>query len=151
MAIIVNDEISGAMVRLAEYSKDADLLNLIGEVLDRSIQKNFKVGGRYGMLDGETWTGGTSKWTGLSGNYERWRTKHGYTGGVLQVHSLLKNSITYKVTARGELEIGSALEKAAYLQYGVEGVMPARPFIVVQDEDIEEIGILISEYIASRA
>lgn len=133
----------------------------VGEILLRSIDRNFREGGRYGTLgDDDQWTGGVNNWIeskrALGKTEARGRKgKKGATGPA--GHTLLDTgqlaaSITKQVTADC-VPIGTNKAYAAIHQYGgVTGrndsvTLPARPFLVVQDEDLEEIERAAADFI----
>ena len=124
----------------------------IGEIIVASVQRNFSVGGRYGT-DNE-FGGGSNTWT------PSLRAEKG--GVTLNDTNILSNSITYNVVGPEELEVGTNIEYGAIHHYGgtieakqspflmfrlatgrfvmVKSVeIPERPFLVVQNEDLEEI------------
>ncbi|MCK5740574.1 MAG: phage virion morphogenesis protein [Chlorobi bacterium] len=118
----------------------------IGHVLLKSIQENFDVGGRYSRSS-PIGTGGTDRWFDLSEVTIAQRTKKGYwPGKILQQTGILASSITFTVNSDG-VSVGSNLSYARDLQYGTD-IMPPRPFLVVQEEDITKIMFKYTEYFA---
>lgn len=116
----------------------------IGEILDSSIQKNFREGGRYAS-DGEGgWTGGTNKWI------ESIRAE-AQNGQTLQDTGGLAASITYHASEDGVV-IGTNKAYGAIQQFGGEAgkgnsvILPPRPYIVIQEEDYEDIEDAISKF-----
>ena len=102
-------------------------------VLHGSIVANFREGGR------------PKKWKPLKPSTIAGRMREGTWPGfhsaqpILMAHGTLFKSIgTVRKIGTGSLEYGTNLEKATYLQYGTKK-MPARPFVLFQDEDIEQI------------
>lgn len=134
-----------------------------GEIMLTSIDRNFEAQGRYGAA-GDV-RGGTNKWqplaratiiSRLGGN--RAFTKSGglskpaqrKLGGlkILQQRGTLAASFTKQISGN-TLTIGSNRVYAAIHHYGGQAgrgkkvFIPARPFLVVQDEDVENmIGVL---------
>jgi phage virion morphogenesis protein len=132
----------------------------IGEIMLASIDRNFREGGRFGTQDADgQWTGGPSKWieskrasgkpVELKGGRDsrgKFRKK-GATepaGQTLLDTGQLAASITYSATSSG-VTIGSNKVYAAIHQFGGQTgrnkavTLPARPYNVVQEEDLEEI------------
>ena len=113
----------------------------IGEIILSSIAANFRVGGRYSIgPDGEP-TGGNWKWP-ISGRAEK------QSGQTLVDTRQLASSITADVTEFG-LTIGTNKVYAAIHQYGgtaSETTLPPRPFLVIQEEDFEEIQDAASDF-----
>lgn len=146
----------------------------IAQALERSIEKNFEVGGRYQVVGPKEFTGGAQTWK-PSKRVQR-------TGGkTLQDRGALAASV--HVTAEGDsVRASSSMPYAAAQHYGAvidhpggtpyvviggrakflkkDGDYPAsvrftkphqivldpRPFIVVQDEDWEEfVSIIVTD------
>lgn len=110
----------------------------IGEILLASIDRNFREGGRVGTQDADgQWTGGPSKWI------ESKRAQDD-AGQTLLDTGQLAASITYSATSSG-VTIGSNKVYAAIHQFGGQTgknkavTLPARPYNVVQEEDLAEI------------
>ena len=107
----------------------------VGEVLLRSIRRNFADGGRPG------------KWPpsrrGAAGNSKRRKGKRG--GKTLIDTGRLLNSITYRATSRF-VDVGTNVIYAATHQFG-RGAIPARPFIMINDDDREPINKIMARWI----
>lgn len=130
-------------------------MKFIGETVRRSIQKNFEQEGRYGAIvadedsDDRVWLGGTGKWVDLRGTTKKQREKRGkYPGKILQVTGSLKSSINYTISG-SNIEFGSGKQYGEFLQYGTVNMAP-RPFLMIQDEDIDEIEQQFAEYLAGE-
>jgi len=130
--------------RLADMFGKPDLTDLyseIGEILLRSIGKNFRQGGRYdvGTGDGEDieFIGGATRWI------QSLRAKE-QSGDTLSDTGRLATSITKQVSSDG-VTIGTNVVYARIHNYGgttgkeYKTTLPPRPFLVVQEEDYEEI------------
>jgi phage virion morphogenesis protein len=124
------------------------LMKIIGAIIQASVQKNFEEGGR-------------PKWAPLS-PVTLLRRKS--SGGPLVVQGFaggLLGSISYKATER-KVTIGTNKIYGAVQQFGAGkgafgqtsrgapipwGDIPARPYLMVQDEDWTEIGAEVKEYL----
>lgn len=129
------------VVRLLERAKE-QLKNLqpvmgeIGEIGRSSIEKNFAVGGRP----------------------EKWKTSKralAMGGQTLVDRSILKNSITKKAFET-RAEIGTNVVYAAIHHFGGKAgrgrkvTIPARPYLMIQDEDWPGIKKALMSYIVGR-
>jgi len=95
----------------------------IGEIVLVSVQDNFDAGGR------------PKKWPALKKRQ----------GKPLQDTGRLLNSITKRVTSRSA-EVGTNVVYAATHNYGRDHI-PQREFMLLQDEDREDIREAIGEYL----
>ena len=142
-------------------SQSRSFLGEVGQIISTSIQTNFEVGGRYSMKGGVA-VGGTQRWD-ISRRAER------EGGMTLVDTSLLRQSVQARILGNGQLRVGTNLAYAAIHQFGGtvtiadrtkkkrkrKGAkngqaeeapkekrtfeMPARPYIVIQAEDIIDI------------
>jgi len=119
-------------------------LNVMGEIILSSVEMNFQQEGRYATAG--SWHGGTERWQDLAPRTKEARAKKGkWPGKKLQMsQGGLASSITKQV--RGDnLEIGTNKVYGAIHQFGGQAGrgrkvhIPARPFLVVQDEDVEDM------------
>ncbi len=104
----------------------------IAVIVSESIKCNFDEGGRYG---GGKAGGGTEKWEPPK------RVKR-YGGKTLVDTGRLRNSIGVIVS---NVQNGISVKMEAGVEYGAIHQSggrrtPRRPFLVIQDEDIEKIG-----------
>lgn len=150
----VKEAIKGYLARLSNLTP---AMKVIGSIVRTSVVKNFEVGGR------------PAKW-------EKSKKK---TGMTLINRRLLMNSINFKAH-QDRAEVGTNLIYAAIHQLGGQtaartirpvhkkalfwpGAMhpvksvnhpgsriPARPFLVVQDEDWTEIRAAVMDYVSGR-
>ncbi len=127
------------------------LMSELGEIAISSIEKNFEVGGRYSSP--ESWRGGSRKWKPLAAPTIKQRAKKGYwPGKILQRVGQLAASISKKVS-RDSVSVGTNKIYAAIQQFGGKAgrghkvTIPARPYIVIQDEDITEMKAAINNYL----
>lgn len=143
------EELAPALLR--RFTAETNLLPLyeeVGEIILSSIARNFRSGGRFAKGEGDEYIGGPSTW--LQSN----RAKE-QGGRTLQDTNVLSRSISYQATATG-ITVGSNLIYAAIHQYGGQAgrgrkvTLPARPYIVVQEEDYEEIRNAIADFYKTR-
>ncbi len=123
----------------------------IRERLLMSVEENFLEGGRY--KSGKSFEGGDTKWKKLSKATIKERTKRGdWPGQILVESGILKQSISGSVT-ENSVTIGTNVEYAAIQQFGgmagrgKKVKIPARPFLVIQDDDVEEIRKIVAKQI----
>lgn len=118
------------------------VLPAIAETIRSSIDKNFQAGGRTGD---NGYGGGSKRWTpSLRAEKEG--------GQTLVDHAILASSINVQVSGSA-ITISSNLDYAAIQNFGGPAgrnhavLLPARPFAVVQDEDLDEmIDIVVAYY-----
>ena len=105
-----------------------------GNILLKSIDDNFQLGGRY-KQEG-SFEGGSRKWVKTKKRKNKILVKDGD----------LKNRIK-KIVAVDGVEIKSSLAYSAAQQYGYKKRnLPARPFIVHQKKDIKTIGTVFKNH-----
>jgi phage gpG-like protein len=144
-------------------------LSSCGQVLLSSIDKNFVAQGRFAAA-GEV-HGGTNRWQPLSratilnriGGSSAFRQNGALRKSamrkvtsikILQQSGRLAASFTYTVSGN-TLTVGSNVIYAAIHNYGGptgrghKVAMPARPMLVVQDEDVDEMIEILSRYLFS--
>jgi len=100
----------------------------------RSIDNNFKSSGR------------PITWKPLALSTLRWKMKHGYSSKPLIRKGLLIKSIVGKIQGDNKLIMGTVVPYAKYHQFGTRSI-PKRPFLLFQDQDIQNINSLITGYI----
>ena len=152
-------------------------LETIGEILVTSIQRNFEAGGRYSKP--KSWRGGNTRWRPLSavtlfgregsGARRRDRKKANFRldgkltrrgtkrldKKILVTQGLLVGSIDWRA-GNEDLRVGTNLAYAAIHNFGGKAgrgkkvVIPPRPFMVVQDEDLEEINDALEDHLTGR-
>ncbi len=138
-----------------------------GELIKTSVKRNFEVGGRYS--EEGSWRGGTQPWQPLSiatlfaGKAGRYVAKSGkYRKGVEERfknrHILIKRgrlmkSVNYQASKSG-VRVGSNVVYAAIHQFGGQAgrgrkvSIPARPYLVIQDTDMQRIKDNLNKYLA---
>lgn len=119
----------------------------IREILQTSISYNFESGGRFGSAN--FYGGGTNKW-----KPSKRALKQG--GQTLVDTGQLAASIRVHITSINnglKIEIGSNKSYANIHQFGGKGnraYIVARPFIVIQNEDLDQIERLVIKYVKSK-
>ena len=151
--IEVDDKgVKEALRELSERMEDmTPVMRRIGELLVSSVQENFNREGRYS--EPGSWRGGSKRWQPLAPSTIKQRERLGYwPGQILTRTGRLKASITYHA-GRDYVAVGTNLVYAAIHQFGGKAGrghranIPARPFLVVQDEDLDEIREIIARAI----
>jgi len=107
-------------------------------IVQQSVGLNFDTGGRWGRR-GKV-IGGTKKWI---------PRKVSASHRILRDSGKLQGSI-YARPHKNGFSVGSELEYAAVHNFGYpEGKITARPFLVVQKEDLTDIKVLMASHITS--
>lgn len=154
----------------AKVSDMTPVMEVIGQIVRTSVVGNFEEGGRYS--EPGNWRGGNKRWAPLSistlfaGRNSRFAGKRGrfkkgaeeqFKGRMTLVDTArLRNSINVDA-GRNKVEIGTNVKYAAIHQFGGKAGrgkkinIPARPFLVVQDEDIREINSVLKRYLTEGA
>lgn len=122
------------------------LFKEIEQLIKSSIERNFKEGGRYGS---GKFGGGSNKWT---------KSKRAILQGgqTLQDTSSMKLNVGVQVSSDGNgqfnvtLTAGKVYSAAHNFGHPSRPKLPARPFLVIQDEDLEDITQLVAEYLAKH-
>lgn len=148
--------------KIAGYKKQLEntrpLMNEIGELLLSSIDRNFQIGGRTSGKKGLL--GGSLPWKPLSPVTIAQREKKGYwPGKILIQRGRLVGSLTKHVENKS-VTLSAGTVYAATMQFGAKkgqfrkgerpipwGDIPARPFMVIQKNDLLDIGYLIAKHI----
>lgn len=119
-------------------------LEAAGAYMLTSIEKNFREQGR------------PQKWKGLSERTRAGRRRGRGKGGaqILIDRGRLKNSIGFRVHGDDGVEVGTNVKYAKRQHFGYPGGKgrghsrtPARPFLLMQGEDIREIGNIFRRHI----
>ena len=127
------------------------ILPAIRTIVDSSIQRNFQAGGRYG--NDNIFGGGSQKWV----QSRAAKLRHGRT--LIKTSTLLKAIRPEVLFKNGKIDIivNINLDYANIHQYG--GVvnhgagsyrLPARPYIVLQNQDLEFIKNVITKFLKSK-
>lgn len=112
----------------------------IEQVIRSSIEENFRVGGRFGNAN--PWGGGTERWAPVKSDDPGKR--------ILVDEADMLNSIDVRVEILGGEIVISLISRPFYSRFHMEGTsrMPARPFLVLQDKDVQQIvRILLEKYL----
>lgn len=169
----VRDEaVVGLLNRLQHRMKNLrPAFAVIGEIGKTSVKRNFEVGGRYSGPG--TWQGGSGTWLPLSlatllqgrkyvtkrGKWRKGAAEKLEKRKILVKTGQLMKSIDYKASG-DKVVIGSPKAYAAAQNFGLGArsslksrrrmpELPARPFLVLQDEDMVEIREELGSYIIS--
>ena len=127
--IVVSSRKLNAAIKRAEDACKNTLpyWRAMGKMLIASVHRNFAAGGR------------PDKWAPLDPEYAAWRAKHA-PGRILVRESALRDSVFATPDERG-VTIGAKAPYATIHQRGGRAGrggrsrIPARPFLVIQDED----------------
>jgi phage virion morphogenesis protein len=120
----------------ARFGSPRPGLDIIGETVVASVEQNFQEGGR------------PTRWAGLKP--ATWAAKG--SRKTLVESGRLRGSITKQI-AGSTVVVGTNVEYGAIHQFGGKAgrgrrvTIPARPFLLVQDEDWEEINEAMSEFL----
>lgn len=121
------------------------LFNDIELLIKSSIELNFKQGGRFGS---GKFGGGTNKWIESKRAIKE-------SGQTLQDTGSLKSNVGVQITYNsGQFNItltaGKLYSAAHNFGHSYKPKLPKRPFLVIQDEDIELIKEWVVEYITEN-
>jgi phage virion morphogenesis protein len=134
-----------------------DLLDQVGETIETQIRYRLKIQ-KVGP-QGEPWPE-------LSPKYEAWKQKHS-RGELLELHGKLIDTVQHRVSD-DKLEVGSDRDYASAMHFGfvaegafakaisekyassVVGGIPARPYMGLSDENVDEIEKVIDAWINKR-
>ncbi|TAN59650.1 phage virion morphogenesis protein [bacterium] len=168
MDIKIDDAgVSRIMERLHAKMRDmTPAMREVGEIVKTSVIKNFEEGGRYS--EPGSWKGGSNRWKPLSlatlfaGKASKFAGKRGsfkkgVSGKFKKRKTLIKeghlmNSITSTPSQNG-VEVGTNKAYAAIHNFGGTAgrgkkvSIPARPFLVVQEEDMTQIKNVLKRYL----
>lgn len=141
---IDNQKVEKALLEIAQKTSNLrPLMKNIAGIMADSTEENFKVEGR-------------PKWKDLSEKTKTTRKKTGhYPGRILQVSGQLAMSIATQYDNESAI-IGSNKVYAAIHQLGgLAGknksvTIPARPYLVVTDDDFEDILSQTQKYITEK-
>lgn len=138
-------EFQQQLLKLGEQAKDlTPIAGAIRNILITSIDRNFSEGGRYGTEN--VFGGGSTRWK-PSGRAQR------DSGQTLVDTGQLAASIQVSVVGNS-VQIGTNKVYGAIHHYGGRAgrggsvVIPARPFLVIQNEDLEDIGTAFLNHVA---
>jgi phage virion morphogenesis protein len=115
----------------------------ISETLKNSVEENFAQESARNPIGGEK----RGAWDDLAPSTLQSRARANKSGKKLQFTGVLLGSIQTKAN-NNEAMVGTNNEYARFLNDGTKK-MPARPFMVVQREDVDEIRETLEEYLRS--
>jgi phage virion morphogenesis protein len=134
-------ELMSALDRLRRKTGNLrPVMSEIAETMRSSVEENFKQESARKPIGGAK--GGA--WQALAASTEKARARIGKTGRKLQVTGQLLASIQTK-TSDGEAIIGTNKKYARFLNDGTKR-MPARPFLVLQQADVDEMKQIVQEH-----
>jgi phage gpG-like protein len=121
----IEDEMSGTLAEMVEKANDLSApQEEAGYILQKSIKDNFIAGGR------------PDPWVPRKKDVE-WP--------LLIKTGALMDSIEAEVTSPTEIDVFSDSEYAAAQDMGTE-ILPARPFMIIQEEDADKIEEIFSRH-----
>ena len=140
-----NKEVTEALLNLAKRTENLrPLMKSIAGIFASSTEENFKQEGR------------PDKWTDLADITKKNREKiNKWPGQILQVEGQLASSVTTQYDDDSAV-IGSNKDYARIHQLGGDAgrgkkvKIPARPYLVLQDEDFEEILSECKKYLSDN-
>jgi phage virion morphogenesis protein len=150
--VVVDDSrLKYAIARLLSNGRNAtSAFEAIGEMLRTSAVRNCETQGRYGATGQGVWKGGSNKWKKLAPSTVK---RRGNSGPILAVSADLRNSISAQAHGGG-VTIGTNVPYARAHQFGTDKAgrshsvkIPARPFLVIQDEDIDDALDIIARHL----
>jgi phage gpG-like protein len=126
------------------FSNLSPVMPEIGEIIVSSVQTNFEVGGRHGTANDYGGSNSIGTWTPSQRALDQ-------GGQTLLDTGRLAASIVYAISGN-TLYIGTNVVYAAIHQFGGTGMDGpiARPFLVIQNEDLEAIKTAVINYFATR-
>lgn len=141
MNVVINISGIGAVNAKLEgvVSRSQDLtvpMKMGAQLMMGSVNDNFSQSGR------------PSAWRALAPSTLRQKIRKGYSSRPLVRTGILKSSISPKVD-KESFRVGTSVSYAGYNQFGTRK-MPARPFVVFQDHDVQDINKLVVDYIKGK-
>ncbi|WP_419843609.1 phage virion morphogenesis protein [Actinobacillus pleuropneumoniae] len=127
-----DDELRKALKRVAMLKHNAHIMRKVAGVLQQEAESAF---------DNETSPSG-EQWETLNSNYKQRRYTAGYTGNILQVTGNLVKSLSIDYADNIAI-VGVSEAYGQYHQFGTKN-MPARPFLGLSDDGIEEIKAILN-------
>lgn len=130
-------------------------LKAAGAVMLGSVEKNFRAQGRPVQWEPLAGGGGGRRRDGR-GRYSKGKAGRRRRGKILIDKARLKNSISYRLVTAG-VEVGTNVIYARRHHFGYEGGegrgrsrTPARPFLLIHDEDIRDIGEIFRRHVEKK-
>jgi len=155
-AVLKADGVIARLAKIAKAGKDLKKpLNAIGDVVISSVEENFEQEGRYESA--ESYRGGNNRWADLADSTKAARAKKGkWPGKKLQMSQGGLAASIHKNVGLQTVAVGTNKPYAAIQQFGGQAgrgrsvTIPARPFLVLQDEDVEEIRSIVERHISKQ-
>ena len=146
--------VNAAFAKLQQQATNLrPILPAIAELIESDIKDNFDAGGRWsGSGEPTLLSSGNTKWSPLAASTLRQKAKRGYRK-ILVSTGELRNSIEVRPEGNS-IVISSNKAYAAIHNFGGKAgknqkvTIPARPFLVIQKETLEEIRDLIADNIS---
>lgn len=137
-------EVQSALAEL--FRKQATLkpfFEIVWPVLHRSIMANFRMGGRP-----DRWQYLADSTINARKKRKTWREGVGSDQPILQEYGTLRERVGNVLSMTDtRLEYGIRDDRAGRLQFGdKKRHLPARPFIMFQDEDIDRVAAMAAGY-----
>lgn len=133
----ISDESIAALRRLESAGDNlAPVMADIAEYLLDSTRERFK---SESAPDGEPWQELSADWLAM-------KAENGHDLGILKMRGFLFDSLAQEFTETSAT-VGSNLIYAGAHQFGIEGKLPARPFLGISPADEREITEIIEDYL----
>lgn len=155
---IKDDRFDQMLAKMEKACVDLSVLykKIYYEVMLPSIMQNFNSEGRYDanrasgnkLSFQESIQGGKQKWAPLRPATVKQKLKKYGNKPILQATEALKNGVHARITPK-ELGI-SSVAHGNFAQTGTNRNNPARPWLVVQDEDRKKITKLVKDYFIAQ-
>lgn len=130
-------------------------LKAAGVLMLGSVEKNFRAQGRPVQWEPLAGSGAGRRRDGR-GRYAKGKAGRRRRGKILIDKARLKNSISFRLVTAG-VEVGTNVIYARRHHFGYEGgegrghsPTPARPFLLIQDEDIRDIGDIFRRHVERK-
>jgi phage virion morphogenesis protein len=157
MSVKVSVKSGPVIARLKKIAKGGNSLtgplNTIGEIILSSVEENFMREGRFESAG--SWRGGNTRWADLSPRTKAARAKQGkWPGKKLQMSQGGLAASISKTVKGNTVTVGTNKVYGAIHQFGGQAgrgrkvTIPARPFLAVQDEDVEDMMDVLDRHIS---
>jgi len=139
------DGLESYLVGIFSQVDFSPLFKQIETLIKSSIDRNFKAGGRFG----------TGKFGGGSNQWVKSARSKKQSGQTLQDTGSMKLGVGVQVSYNsGQFNVtitaGKVYSAAHNFGHISRPKLPARPYLVIQDEDLEDIVELVSDYLAKQ-
>jgi len=140
------------MVKISVEIHDRELQKLLSKLssLDLSApMKDISIYMKSSVLKNFEAQGRPERWKPLSPEYAEWKARHGYSSKILIRKHRLMQSISAR-SGTNYARIFTGVDYGIYHQLGTKK-MPARPFLVIQDEDVEVAKKILQSFVEKVA